>query len=164
MSLNTGFFAAFNQRHKRTTIVQRVPLKHPPTSYLKSARSSSVESSCGKESFLPVISTVNGKQEGHRPYRRNDFANNHVFVAKYKLARLFSDQSSSKNLPVSKSELTPLLGQHTPKQKTQRVNNNKRQVKIISRIGIVNLTLLFRRAIPMLNRRHHSIPMYICRW
>lgn len=131
MSLNTGFFAAFNQRQKQTTIVQRIPIKHhhpPLSSYLKSSRSSSVENSSAKESFLPVISTANGKQEGHRPYRRNDFANNHVFVAKHKLARLFLDQSSPKNIP-GKSELTHLFDQHTPKLKTRRVNNNKRQVK-----------------------------------
>lgn len=129
MSLNTGFFAAFNQRHKRTTHVQRIPISHQP-SHFKSPRSSSVDSTAGKESFLPSITSANGKNEGHRPYRRNDFANNHLFVAKHRLARLFLDQSTSTNIQ-AKSDLLHLFDQNQPKQKTRKVNYHKRQVTIV---------------------------------
>ena len=129
MSLNTGFFASFNQRHKRTTLVQRVPISQQ-TSHSKSPRSSSVDSTAAKESFLPLITSANGNNEGHRPYRRNDFANNHVFVAKHRLARLFLDQSTPTKLQ-AKSDLIHLFDQHQPKQKTRKVNYHKRQVTII---------------------------------
>lgn len=129
MSLNTGFFASFNQRHKRTTHVQRLPISQQ-TSYSKSPRSSSVDSSTGKESFLPSITSANGKNDGHRPYRRNDFANNHVFVAKHRLARLLLDQSTPMNIQ-AKSDLIHLFDQHQPKQKTRKVNYHKRQVTFI---------------------------------
>jgi hypothetical protein len=131
MNLNTGYFAAYNQRHKRATLAYRLSLNNQQhTSYLRSSRSSSVESFNGKESFLPSITTTNGSQDGHRPYRRNDFANNHLFVAKQKLARFFLDEPSM-NIQ-SKSDLIHLFDQHESKQKHRTNNRNKLQVKAIS--------------------------------
>jgi hypothetical protein len=122
MNLNTGFFAAYNQRRKQTTVGYRLRLNN------QHARLS-IENTNGSEPFLPSISTINGSNDGHRPYRRNDFANNHLFVAKHKLARIFLDQ------PImdiqSKSDLIHLFDQHQPKQKNRKINKNKRQVKII---------------------------------
>jgi hypothetical protein len=124
MNLNTGYFAAFNQRHKRATISYRLSLNNQQhLAYVKSTRSSSVES---KESFLPSITTMNGSQNGHRPYRRNDFANNHLFVAKQKLARFFLDEPTMSTR--SKSDLMNLFDQQESKQK-HRKNNKNKQVK-----------------------------------
>ena len=111
MSLNTGFFAAYNHRRKQVKIV-----------HTKSTRSS-IESTHVSESFLPSISTVS---DGHRPYRRNDFANNHLFIAKQQLARIFLDQPTM-NIQ-SKTDLVHLFDQQGPKQKSRRLSKTKRQV------------------------------------
>ena len=124
MNLNTGYFAAYNQRHKRATIAYRLSLNNQQQqqhlAYLKSARSSSVES---KEPFLPSITTANGNQDGHRPYRRNDFANNHLFVAKQKLAKFFIDEPTVNIQP--KGDLIHLFDQQDPKQKYRRSTKSK---------------------------------------
>jgi heat shock protein HspQ len=129
MNLNTGYFAAYNQRHKRATIAYRLSLNNQQQqhlAYVKSARSSSVEN---KEPFLPSITTTNGNQNGHRPYRRNDFANNHLFVAKQKLAKFFLDEPIVNNQ--SKDDLIHLFDQQEPKQKHRR-NTKSKQVRSIS--------------------------------
>jgi hypothetical protein len=125
MNLNTGFFP---HRRKQQTDGYRVPLnnqQHHHTSFLQSARSSS-ECTNGSESFLPSVTNVNSSTDGHRPYRRNDFANNHLFIAKRKLARLFLDQTTM-NIQ-STSELIHLFDQHEPKQRNRSMNKHKRQV------------------------------------
>jgi hypothetical protein len=117
MNLNTGFFAAYIYRRKKPTVGYRLPLSF----------SKSTQNSNSSESFLPSITTSNN--DGHRPYRRNDFANNHLFVAKQKLARIFLNQSAM-NIQ-SKGELIHLFDQHEPKQKNRGINKNKRQVQFI---------------------------------
>jgi hypothetical protein len=126
MNLNTGFFAAYNQRRKPPSVGYRLSLNNHHTE--KNARSS-VESIHGNESFLPSINTANGRHDGHRPYHRNDFANNHLFIAKQKLAGIFLDQPSLDN--PSRNDRLHLFDQHEPKQKHRRINKNKRQVQII---------------------------------
>jgi len=128
MNLNTGFFAAYNQRRKQANFGYCLPLNNPHASFLKNARLS-IESINGSESFLPSITPINSSNDGHRPYRRNDFANNHLFVAKHKLARIFLNQPTM-NIQ-SKSDLIHLFDQQEPKQKNRRINKNKRQVQII---------------------------------
>jgi len=128
MNWNTGYFAAYNYRHKQPTIDDHSSLHSQHTSFSKNLRSS-IESINGSESFLPSITTGNGNNDGHRPYRRNDFANNHLFIAKQKLARIFLNQSTM-NIQ-SKNDLIHLFDQHKPKQKSPRINKNKRQVQII---------------------------------
>jgi hypothetical protein len=128
MNWNTGYFAAYNYRHKQPTIDDHSSLHSQHTSFSKNLRSS-IESINGSESFLPSIMTGNGNNDGHRPYRRNDFANNHLFIAKQKLARIFLNQSTM-NIQ-SKNDLIHLFDQYKPKQKSPRINKNKRQVQII---------------------------------
>jgi hypothetical protein len=121
--MNAGFFAGYNQRRRQPIVSYRLALNNQHIT--KSARSS-VESLHGNESFLPSINTVNSGNDGHRPYRRNDFANNHLFVAKQKLAGIFLDQPTT-NIQ-SRNELIHLFDQHQPKQKYRKTNKNKRQV------------------------------------
>jgi hypothetical protein len=155
MNLNTGYFAAYNHRRKQANVGYRSPC----TAFSKNTRSSS-ENTNYSESFLPSITTNNGGQDGHRPYRRNDFANNHLFVAKQKLARIFLDQPTMSIQ--AKSELIHLFDKHEPKQKYRRINKNKRQVENIS---IKNKKILakfsFRKIILMQNQVHHLIKIFI---
>jgi hypothetical protein len=124
MSLNTGYFPPYAYRRKQTTA--SFNYHHAPTS-LPSARSS-IENSNVNESFLPSISNVNNHNDCHKPYRRNDFANNHLFIAKCKLAGIFLGQPT-RNLQAT-SELIHLFDEQEPKQKRQNLNKNKRQVFI----------------------------------
>jgi len=128
MNLNSGYFPPYAYRRKQTTASFNLPLNnHHASTSLLSARSS-IESSCVNESFLPSISNVNNHNDGHKPYRRNDFANNHLFIAKCKLAGIFHRQST-RNLQAT-SELIHLFDEQEPKQKRQNLNKYKRQVYI----------------------------------
>ncbi|CAF1102711.1 unnamed protein product [Rotaria sordida] len=129
MNLNTGFFAAYCYRRKQPTVEYRVPLnsqQHQHSLLLRNAQSL-IDITNGSESFLPSIPTAKDSNDGHRPYRRNDFANNHLFIAKHKLARVFLDR------PTVNTELTDdlihLFDPYEPKQKHRRKYKNKRQNK-----------------------------------
>jgi hypothetical protein len=121
MNLNTGYFAAYNHRRKQANVGYRSPC----TAFSKTTRSSS-ENTNYSESFLPSITTNNGGQDGHRPYRRNDFANNHLFLAKRRLAGIFLGQPS-RSLQAT-SDLIHLFDQEKPQRKKQNFNKHKRQV------------------------------------
>jgi len=126
MSLNTGFFPPYIHRRKQTAASFNLLInnQHPPGS-VPSARSS-IESSYGNESFLPSISSGNNRNDGHKPYRRNDFANNHLFLAKRKLAGIFLGQPT-RSLQAT-SDLIHLFDQQEPQRKKKNLNKHKRQV------------------------------------
>ncbi|CAF2736154.1 unnamed protein product [Rotaria sp. Silwood2] len=127
MNVNTGFFPPYGCRRKHSTAAYHLPInnqQHHNLSTLPSARSS-IESTNGNESFLPLISTTNGNNDSHKPYRRNDFANNHLFIAKRKLARVFLGQPS-RNLQAT-SDLIHLFDQQKPKRKNRNLNQQQRQ-------------------------------------
>ncbi|CAF3518040.1 unnamed protein product [Rotaria sp. Silwood1] len=95
---------------------------------------SEIESTNGiNESFLPLISTGNGNSDSHKPYRRNDFANNHLFIAKRKLARVFLGQPS-RSLQAT-SDLIHLFDQQKPKRKNRNVNDQQRQKSLRNIFG-----------------------------
>jgi len=132
MNLNTGFFPHSNRR-KQTKSSYHLPFNnqqqqhhHHASSSLQSA-SSSIESSNGNESFLPSISNSIVHNDGNRPYRRNDFANNHLFLAKRKLAGIFLGQPT-RSLQAT-SDLIHLFDQQEPQRKKKNLNKHKRQVK-----------------------------------
>lgn len=159
MNLNTGFFAAYNHRRKQQNVGYHLSTP-TPTTISKSARSTSVESTYTNESFLPSIKTSNNnnsnrnQRDGRRPHRRNDFANNHLFVAKQKLARIFLDQPAIDIQ--SKSELIHLFDQYEPKQKNRKIN--KRQVtkkNSIDQIISLLVFFLYSKILPMLNPHQH---------
>ncbi|CAF3678067.1 unnamed protein product [Rotaria sp. Silwood1] len=127
MNLNSGFFAAYYYRRKQPTAEYRVPLnsqQHRHTSLSRSAQSL-IDMTNGSDSFLPSIPTARDSNAGHRPYRRNDFANNNLFIAKHKLARLFLDQPAT-NIQ-STNDLVHLFDPYESKQKNRRKNKNKRK-------------------------------------
>ena len=118
MNWNAGFFPAFNHRRKPPLVSSyRLPAHYNHASILSTSHAS--------ESFLPSIGPVNGRDEGHRPYRRNDFANNHLFVTKQRLAQVILEQ------PTLKARLTndssSLSDEREPKASPRRVNRTKRQ-------------------------------------
>jgi hypothetical protein len=130
MNLNSGYFPIHNYRRKQTTPSFNLPFNnqqkhHHHAASLSSARSS-IESAYGNESFLPLIS--NGISH-NKPYHRNDFANNHLFLAKRKLAGILLGQPT-KNLQ-SSSELIHLFDEQKPKRKKQNLNKHKRQVEFL---------------------------------
>ena len=128
MSINTGYFPPYGYRRKNRTAAYQLPLnnqQHHYASSLQSARSST-ESTSGNESFLPSIATAIGDNDDHKPYRRNDFANNHLFLAKRKLARIFLGQPT-RNLQ-ARSDLIHLFDQQKPKRKNRNLHKHQRQV------------------------------------
>lgn len=131
MSINAGYFPPYGGRRKHTTAAAyNFPLNNQQQQQqharaLPSAHSSN-GSANGNEPFFPVISSAVGSTENHRPYRRNDFANNHLFIAKSKLARVFLGQPP-RNLQAT-SDLIHLFDRHEPKRKNRRVNKTNRQV------------------------------------
>jgi hypothetical protein len=128
MNLNSGFFPPYGYRRKQTTAAYNLSLNHQQhqhASSLQSARSS-LESTNGNESFLPSISTVINNNDSHKPYRQNDFANNHLFIAKRKLARVFLGQPT-RSLQAT-SDLIHLFDRQEPKRKNRNLNKPKQQV------------------------------------
>jgi hypothetical protein len=126
MKANTGFFSPHTYRRKQTTTTFPLSLnnqQHHHASSLHSAHSTNDVN----ESLLPLISTGIVHNDGHRPYRQNDFANNHLFIAKRKLAGIFLGQPT-KNLQ-STSDLIHLFDEQEPKRRNQNANKHKRQVK-----------------------------------
>ncbi|CAF3547173.1 unnamed protein product [Rotaria sp. Silwood1] len=148
MNVNTGLFPPYGCRRKNSTAAYHLPLnnqQHHHVSALQSARSS-IESTNGiNESFLPLISTGNGNSDSHKPYRRNDFANNHLFIAKRKLARVFLGQPS-RSLQAT-SDLIHLFDQQKPKRKNRNVNDQQRQedktssIEHNSHLSVVDLVM-----------------------
>ncbi|CAF3324560.1 unnamed protein product [Rotaria socialis] len=145
MNLNTGYFAAYYCRRKQANAYYRVPLntqQQPKSSFVKSERSS-IEDLSFIDSFLPTIPTTKDSNDGHRPYRRNDFANNHLFIAKNKLARVFLDQPAIKTQ--SSDDLTHLFDRYEQKQKNRDKNKFKQQESHADnrngRLSVLNLTM-----------------------
>ncbi|CAF1450206.1 unnamed protein product [Rotaria magnacalcarata] len=143
MNLNTGYFAAYYCRRKQANAYYRVPLntqQQPKSSFVKYERSSVEDFT---DSFLPSIPTAKDSNDGHRPYRRNDFANNHLFIAKNKLARVFLDQPSMKTQ--STDDLTHLFDRYEQKQKNRGKNKLKQQESNADnrngRLSVLNLTM-----------------------
>ena len=128
MSLNTGFFAPYSHRRKQPTTNYLLPLSNQHPLLPKSSRPPT-ESRSVVESFLPSIPTSDGRSDAHRPYRRNDFANNHLFLAKQKLAGIFLDQPIMSTQ--SRNDLFHLFDSVEVKQKYRRAKQHKRQVWII---------------------------------
>jgi hypothetical protein len=125
MNLNNGFFP-HGHRRKQTSISYQFPVNnHRHGASLQSARSS-IESATVNESFLPRISSSMINTDGDRPYLRNDFANNHLFLAKRRLAGIFLGQPT-RSLQAT-SDLIHLFDQEKPQRKKQNFNKHKRQV------------------------------------
>lgn len=157
MNLNTGFFAAYNHRRKQQNVGYHLSTP-TPTTISKSARSTSVESTYTNESFLPSIKTSNNnsnsnQRDGRRPYRRNDFANNHLFVAKQKLARIFLDQPAIDIQ--SKSELIHLFDQYEPKQKNRKINKRQVMEKFDRSNNKFIVFFVYSKILPILNPHQH---------
>ena len=131
MNLNTGYFPPHGYRRKQIPGSYHLSLNnqqhHHSSSTLPSARSSN-EGSNTTDLVLPSLSTSINYNNTHRPYRQNDFANNHLFLAKRKLASIFLGQPT-KSLQ-SRSDLIHLFDHQEPKRKPQFSNKPKRQVKV----------------------------------
>jgi hypothetical protein len=78
------------------------------------------------KSFLPSIRNAHHNEDGYRPYRRNDFSNNHVFTAKQKLAHVLLER------PTIDSRASEGVGhrfnQPKPKQRNFNAFVNKAKV------------------------------------
>lgn len=136
MNLNSGFFAAYYYRRKQPNKFYHLPLNTQETHHQQRSHStlskytrSYVINKSFDESFLPSIPTSDDTKDGQRPYRRNDFANNPVFVAKHRLAYLFRNQPSVTSQP--NNDLIHLFDPHEPKEKNQLRNKFKQQVTFI---------------------------------
>ncbi|CAF3826916.1 unnamed protein product [Adineta steineri] len=124
MNLNTRFFTTYNHRQRQPIIGYRSPLYHPHAPILKNRRSS-YERLNASESFLPAITTMNSSDDGHNPYYRNDFANNHLFITKHKLARIFRNQLPM-NIQSNNDDLY-LVDRNEFEKKNSRLNKIKRE-------------------------------------
>ena len=132
MSLHSGFFPAYGCRRKQNSPGYHIHLNnqqhHPATSNMVQSARSSIENVNGTDSTinLPSLVNINVHQNGQRPYRRNDFANNHLFLAKRKLARLFLDQPAR---PLqATSDLIHLFDTQEPKRQQRIRTKSKRHV------------------------------------
>jgi hypothetical protein len=127
MSLNPGYFPL--RRKQSSNSYQFSSNNQHRTTVLHSARSS-IESTNGNEAFLPSISSTVMRNDGHRPYRRNDFANNHLFIAKRKLAGILLGQST-RNLQAT-TDLIHLFDHQEPRRKKYDFIRQKQQVENLS--------------------------------
>lgn len=106
MSLHSGCFSA--SRHHRRTLSAAPDHRHEPC--------------------LPSISALHGHLDHHRPYRRNEFANNHFFLAKQKFDRIFFEQSTGRQ-PSATYELLRLFDRHESRLTLRHDRHLKRQVR-----------------------------------
>ena len=93
MNLNTRFFTEHNYQHRLPARGYRSPLSFRSGPILHTPRSSFNRTN-RYESFLPPVITGQGHYDGEKPFHRNDFANNVLFVAKQKLAGILHDQTT----------------------------------------------------------------------
>lgn len=124
MNLHNGYFPPHAYRRKTSNTAYHFPLTH--RSALQSARSSQ-ETTNGNESFLPTISTSVVHHDTHRPYRRNDFANNHLFLAKRKLAGILLERQPTRNLQAT-SELIHLFDSQESRARKAKVDKHRQQI------------------------------------
>lgn len=124
MNLHSGFFPACT--HRRKPLMPNCQSSNLNPSSLHSARSSLLNENAN-DSFLPSLVSINVHQDGHRPYRRNDFANNHLFLAKKKLARVFTDRQP-RSLQATSDLIHLFDPPQEPKKKSRHGTKPKRQV------------------------------------
>lgn len=128
MNLHSGYFPPHGYRRKGLNNAYHFPLTHsiphPSATSLQSARSS-LESAPCNDSFLPAISTA-PVHDTRRPYHRNDFANNHLFLAKRKLAGIFHEQPT-RNLQAT-SELIHLFDSPETRRRKNKFSKHRSQV------------------------------------
>jgi hypothetical protein len=151
MNLNTQLFSVYDHCQRQPNVGYRSPAnnrQHQQASILKTIRSSFARTNVS-ESFLPSITTKNGSNDGYKPYRRNDFANNHLFVTKHKLARLFLEQSTMDIR--TRSDLIHLFDRNEQEQKNRRINKNKREGQICTNKNKQNNLVFFQQ-----NNNPHS--------
>ena len=151
MSRNIDVFAAHQHREKpKTTPIYRFPLRnhfyphHPPTPW-------TVESINRTEPFLPSIKPLQKtNDEGYQPFRRNDFAHNHLFVAKQKLAGVFLDQSTIKEelfhwfdlpAPAQRPRTTTTTQTKLQRRKREQIHQSTRKSTEQFQLSIINLKL-----------------------
>ena len=127
MNLHSGYFPPHGYRRKGMNNAYHFPLTQSNSaSSLQSARSS-LESSTGNDSFLPSISTAT-VHDSRQPYHRNDFANNHLFLAKRKLAGILLEQPT-RNLQAT-SELIHLFDSPETRRRKTKSHKHRQQVHL----------------------------------
>lgn len=130
MNLHSGYFPPHGYRRKAMNNAYHFPLTqsipNQSASSLQSARSS-LESRQGNDLFLPSISTAS-VHDSRRPYHRNDFANNHLFLAKRKLAGILLEQPT-RNLQAT-SELIHLFDSPESRRRKPRLHKHRQQVDL----------------------------------
>jgi len=133
MKINTINFPLCTNPRKQNSPGYQLPINnhrhHPASSQQNSHLSNGNTDS--HESFFPPISTSISSNAKPRPYHLNDFANNHLFIAKCKLAPVFLGQPT-KHLQ-SKNELLHLFDQQEPKRKNRNPEKHRRQVNLYHR-------------------------------
>ncbi|UJR22547.1 hypothetical protein I4U23_025596 [Adineta vaga] len=153
MNLNSRIFAAHNHQHRQPTIGYRSP-SHPQHGAVTNTMRSSFERTNRYESFLPTVTTRHGSMDGPKPFYRNDFANNDLFVAKQKLASILHNQTTMN---------MHLYDRNESKQKTPRSTTKYKQQKNLShmksnsngQLTVVNLVL--QPSLPSSYRRPRTI-------
>lgn len=149
MNLNARFFATHDHRHRRPTAGYRSPL-HEHVSMANGTRASLLRTQ-EHESFLPVINGRSGADDGQKPFYRNDFANNHVFVAKHQLANILRNQSIANVHPGQRQDAA---------MKSPRRSPSKHEVSTSLNLLETRFTMgeyLCRRIICGGDRRQHGI-------
>ncbi|CAF0762993.1 unnamed protein product [Adineta ricciae] len=108
------------------------------------------QSSSISDAFRPLVSTPNTGSSQPRPYHLNDFANNHLFLAKRKIAEAF--QGPSNRNVQSKNDLLYLFDRPESKSKYRNVTKSKRRdnsmIKSSSNDHHIHLSVLNLRVSP----------------
>lgn len=133
MNLHNGYFPPHIYRRKSSNTSYQLPLTHsiPHRSTVPSARSLQENTTNGNELVLPSISTSIVHHDTRRPYRRNDFANNHLFLAKRKLAGILFEKQQQQPLMRSlqaTSELIHLFDSQENRRRKGKLTKHRQQI------------------------------------
>ncbi|CAF0950063.1 unnamed protein product [Didymodactylos carnosus] len=131
----SGFFPAYD---RRKTNVHIRPSNYYPHLHVKDEKDTAITTT----SFLPPIDYFN------RPYRRNDFCNNNLFVTKRKLAQVFLGQHCHSAIDLADLLNVERKTKKKPKRHLQEIvetkpNNLSQQMNSNSTtsISVINLVI-----------------------
>ncbi|UJR26522.1 hypothetical protein I4U23_007845 [Adineta vaga] len=127
MSIKTISFPLNDRRsNPKLPVTSHLSLKNHPHH-----PAPSLQHTTSNKTLFPVVSTTTNGSSKPRPYHLNDFANNHLFIAKRKIAQAFHEQSNRN--AQSTNDLLYLFDQQESKPKNRTINKPKRRESMMNK-------------------------------